>query len=239
MFFVVKKEDLKQIEKTITSVCPVKSSLDMGGTFVLAQEQKLEDHLLVSYLIQYEIKAIFVEPWISERLYSIIVDGDDYNNVVPERGVKNRYFETLVAPTYGIEPHKEDRIFYNFASMLDKNYVVGSAEHLNLKLRMDNLLYSEGETYPTLLDIIVDALKTVLMKDSLFMDEIDEEGFLIPSREKFLTSMQDKNENDFLSVVADFILKASRFYERNEIQDFLENRFLKGDEDVELENISQ
>lgn len=213
-FFVTEKSNTPIVTSFIRyNVTPIESSALNDNLDLLCITGDFG--FFVNLLLQKEIKGRFLLPLLSSEVFSdmfgkkLIYD----LKLKPILG-KVSLLEELLAPERGFYPNRMT-YFFNINDLKGSNETsLESIERINFYLKKVNLLISAKEVKKTLKSILISTIENVIRK------ELNHE-----TEEFYMEDIKKKNDDFFLSVIAEFILVAITYYSQEEIKDFLIKEF--------------
>ena len=133
-----------------------------------------------------------------------------------------KLFDTLLLSHAGAKTFSQlkDK-FYNYGYLINKGYgsditeddIKKRIDYLNERLKNADLLISAHKIRPTLFYCFIKAIKDINLQE-------------IEQNDITLESVEARNKDFFMMVVAEFIIQANDYYTKEEIKQFLEERIL-------------
>lgn len=172
-------------------------------------EDKLENILKI--FIENKIKGKLILPYLSKELFLKFYPQDFLDKIKPNV-LKSSLFEELIAPTQNILPSKNG-YYYFVNDLLEKpNNTLEKLLKFNQELRYNKLLI-ENPIKKSLKDILIYSIEELIYKELEGKDL------------NLFDGVDLHNETFFLNGIADFILEANKFYNKEEVKTFLLEEF--------------
>lgn len=214
-YFIIEKSKYNIIKDLVVKS---DSLLDRNNAYVLCSAYDNYKELM-SRLLNNKIKTRFLEMWITKDVLTQLTGQsiDNFKGLSKSSEITNNqkiFNNILNNKTNSYKPE----YYYNYGLMINKVYDKDLNENtlkkfidtLNLKLKSYNILLNNYDIRPSLLDFFIDSIKEIQLEESKLSKK----------------ELEDRNDEFYLNVVAEFIILSSGFYEKEEVKNFISERLL-------------
>lgn len=169
-----------------------------------------EDFQFKTIVLENNIHSIVLNTYLSKSLYhelykdTIIIDNFE------RKKLNYSFFEVLIASFLNLQP-KFDEEYLLIAKDSPEEYIK-SIIKLNEFLKMNKLLLNINLVRPSLSDLFIESINDVIQQ------EANSEIIIIEEVEKI-------NNDYFNLIIAEFIIKSSKYYSKKQIKNFLLKKF--------------
>lgn len=217
LYYVIRKTDLNKIN---IEYHKLETFLDREGLFIILESNEVPEIFLHEMFVS-NIHARVLEPWLSEYILERFIDLSPFVDIdrrpATELTLTQRLFNNAFCNESDVKGFNSlNEIYYDYGEMTNKGqHYIRTATWINKELDRVGMLIKETAIRPSLFSFLVQSIKSVNLEElenDFSIEEIDE---------------RNKTFNEL--VIAELILRASDYYSKEEIKEFIKGRILDGD----------
>lgn len=217
LYYVIRKTDLDKIN---IEYHELETFLDREGLFIILKSNEVPEIFLHEMFVS-NIHARVLEPWLSEYILERFIDLSPFIDIdrrpAKELTLAQRLFNNAFCNESDVKGFNSlNEIYYDYGEMTNKGQqYVRTAIWINKELERVGMLIKETVIRPSLFSFLVQSIKSINLEElehDFSIEEIDE---------------RNKTFNEL--VIAELILRASDYYNKEEIREFIKGRILDGD----------
>lgn len=213
-WLIIHKDDLDKISEVFPTQ-ETESILDISDEYTLINIKVPSLPYLFSFFEETRIKAFFVEMCISDLTLTSMLGEKHFEAIQPflqevSSTEDSFLMERLTAPMYRI--FEKGRVIYDLGKFYFSRTEKDLSGRINTFLFRLGLGIEEQEFIPSLYLFFIDSIKTILKEITEDLDK---------GKKVSIKDLNQESQETILLVIGEFILKASLFYPKGAIEEFL------------------